>query len=98
MAAVLAVAADNLQFVDSAEMLAFFDKFPVELHHHGSLNSQKHIFEEHARLLEVKDYQDTVIINFCDFSWTMTSRGHCFSKWENSGGHFLRMNCCGHFW
>ena len=53
-AAVLAVAADNLQFVDSAEMLAFFDKFPVELHHHGSLNSQKHIFEEHARLLEVK--------------------------------------------
>ena len=37
MAAVLAV--DNLQFVDSAEMLAFFDKFHVELHHHGSLNS-----------------------------------------------------------
>ena len=52
MAAVLAVAADNLQFVDSAEMLAFFDKFPVELHHHGCLNSQKHIFEEHARLLD----------------------------------------------
>ena len=50
MAAVLAV--DNLQFVDSAEMLAFFDKFPVELHHHGS---QRHIFEEHGRLLEVKD-------------------------------------------
>ena len=55
MGAVLAVAADNLQFVDPAEMLAFFDKFPVELHHHGSLNSQRHIFEEHGRLLEVKD-------------------------------------------
>ena len=73
-AAVLAVAADNLQFVDSAEMLAFFDKFPVELHHHGSLNSQKHIFEEHARLLVIKDYQDTVIINSCDFSWTLFSK------------------------
>ena len=66
-AAILAVAADNLQFVDSAEMLAFFDKFPVELHHHGSLNSQKHIFEEHARLLEVKDYQGSSI--------PVTSRG-----------------------
>ena len=53
MAAVLAV--DNLQLVDSAEMLAFFDKFPVELQYHGSLNSQRHIFEEHGRLLEVKD-------------------------------------------
>ena len=63
----LAVAADNLQFVDSAEMLAFFDKFPVELHHHGSLNFRKHIFEEHVRLLEVKDYQGSSI--------PVTSRG-----------------------
>ena len=60
-AAVLAVAADNLQFVDSPEMLAFFDKFPVELHHHGSLNSQKHIFEEHARFLEVKGYHHQLL-------------------------------------
>ena len=71
-AVVLAVAVDNLQFVDSAEMLAFFDKFPVELHHHGSLNSQKHIFEEHPRFLEVNGYQDTVIINCCDtFIWIL---------------------------
>ena len=26
----------------------------------------------------------------------MTSRGHFFSKWANSSGHFLRLNSCGH--
>ena len=33
-----------------------------------------------------------------DFSWTVNSRGHFFSKWANSSGHFLRVNSRGHFW
>ena len=33
-----------------------------------------------------------------DFSWTVNSRGHFFSKWANSSGHFLRVNSRGYFW
>ena len=32
-----------------------------------------------------------------DFLSTMNSRGHFFSKWANSGGHFLRVNSHGQF-
>ena len=33
-----------------------------------------------------------------DISWTMTSRGHYFSKWVTSRGHFQRVTFRGHFW
>ena len=33
-----------------------------------------------------------------DISWTMTSRGHYFSKWATSYGHSQRMTFGGHFW
>ena len=33
-----------------------------------------------------------------DISWTMTSRGHFFSKQATSLGHSQRMTFCGHFW
>ena len=32
-----------------------------------------------------------------EFSWTVNSCGHFFSKWVNSSGHFLRVNSRGHF-
>ena len=32
-----------------------------------------------------------------DFLWTMTSRGHFFTKWANSSGRFLRVNSHVHF-
>ena len=33
-----------------------------------------------------------------DISWTMTSRGHYFSKWATSCGHSQRVTFRGHFW
>ena len=33
-----------------------------------------------------------------DISWTMTSRGHYFSKWVTSRGHSQRVTFRGHFW
>ena len=30
--------------------------------------------------------------------WTMTSRGHYFSKWVTSRGHSQRVTFPGHFW
>ena len=33
-----------------------------------------------------------------DISWTMTSRGHYFSKWVISRGHSQRVTFRGHFW
>ena len=33
-----------------------------------------------------------------DISWTMTSRGHYFSKWATSRGQFQRVTFRGHFW
>ena len=33
-----------------------------------------------------------------DISWTMTSRGHFFSKWATSRGHSQRVTFRGHFW
>ena len=33
-----------------------------------------------------------------DTSWTMTSRGHYFSKWVTSRGHSQRVTFRGHFW
>ena len=33
-----------------------------------------------------------------EFSWTINSCGHFFSKWANSSGYFLRVNSGGHFW
>ena len=32
-----------------------------------------------------------------DISWTMTSRGHYFSKWATSRGHSQRVTSRGHF-
>ena len=32
-----------------------------------------------------------------DISWTMTSRGHFFSKWATSHGHCQRVTSRGHF-
>ncbi len=32
-----------------------------------------------------------------DISWTMTSRGHFFSKWATSRGHCQRVTSRGHF-
>ena len=32
-----------------------------------------------------------------NISWTMTSRGHFFSKWANFRGHFQRVTSSGHF-
>ena len=32
-----------------------------------------------------------------DISWTMTFRGHFFSKWGTFRGHFLRVTSRGHF-
>ena len=33
-----------------------------------------------------------------DISWTMTSRGHYFSRWVTSCGHSQRVTFRGHFW
>ena len=33
-----------------------------------------------------------------DILWTMTSRGHYFSKWVTSRGHSQRVTFRGHFW
>ena len=33
-----------------------------------------------------------------DISWTMTSRGHYFSKWATFRGHSQRVTFRGHFW
>ena len=33
-----------------------------------------------------------------DILWTMTSRGHYFSKWVTSHGHSQRVTFRGHFW
>ena len=33
-----------------------------------------------------------------DIWWTMTSRGHYFSKWVTSRGHSQRVTFRGHFW
>ena len=33
-----------------------------------------------------------------DISWTMTSRGHYFSKWVTSRGHSQEVTFRGHFW
>ena len=33
-----------------------------------------------------------------DILWTMTSRGHYFSKWVTSRGYSQRVTFCGHFW
>ena len=33
-----------------------------------------------------------------DISWTMTSRGHYFSKWVTFRGHSQRVTFRGHFW
>ena len=37
---------------------------------------------------------------FCDgdILWTMTSRGHYFSKWVTSRGNSQRVTFRGHFW
>ena len=32
-----------------------------------------------------------------DISWTVTSRGHYFSKWETSRGHSQRVTSRGHY-
>ena len=32
---------------------------------------------------------ECILTRFFNFLWTMTSRGHFFSKWANSSGHFL---------
>ena len=44
------------------------------------------------------NFQCTLLVRDGDISWTMNSRGHSFSKWANSSGHFLRVNSLGHFW
>ena len=33
-----------------------------------------------------------------DISWTVTSRGHYFSKWATFRGHSQRVTFRGHFW
>ena len=50
------------------------------------------------RLLQTEKLFFSYLWQDGDFSWTMTSRGHFFSKWVNSSGHFQRVNSCGHFW
>ena len=46
----------------------------------------------------VKKKRVVPIMRDGDISWTMTSRGHYFSKWATSRGHSQRVTFRGHFW
>ena len=72
-----------------------FKKF---LNQSDLINEQGGIFFANLISNPIQKFLHHFPIRDGDISWTMTSRGHYFSKWATSRGHSQRVTFRGHFW